>query len=201
MIVIDGRQSELAVKDYENLEQLLVGILEQDDLKDRVVTDVILNGEPFSEIYPHQAEDIEAGEIENVEIRSVPMNQMAADITQELFKVVTLMSKGGREVAELFRQADDAEALETYQDLLDVIRSFLLMIGILRDEFAVNGRPEFESASEELSTLFSEMTEVLSNEDWVLLADLLEYEFLPAVAKWEKVIELLRQDIDQAAAR
>jgi len=37
--------------------------------------------------------------------------------------------------------------------------------------------------------------EVTENEDWILLADLLEYEFLPAVDKWKKVIAQLREDI------
>lgn len=195
MIVIDGCQSELALKDFENLEQILENLLENDSLHDRVVTDVYLNGQPFSEIYPHQAEDIESDEIEKIEIRSVPMAEMAVDITQELYKVVTLMGKGGREVAELFRQADDAEALETYQDLLDVVRSFLGMIATLREGFGMRKHQEFVDAGKELSSLFSEMTEVLANEDWVLLADLLEYEFLPAVSKWESVIGTIRSDI------
>ncbi|WP_022662349.1 hypothetical protein [Paucidesulfovibrio longus] len=199
MIVIDGRQSELALKDFENLEQILENVLENDALQDRIVTDVLLNGQPFSEIYPHQAEDIESQEIEKVEILSVPVVEMAVDITQELYKVVTLMGKGGREVAELFRQADDAEALETYQDLLDVVRSFLGMISTLREEFGLRSNPEFVDASKDLSALFTEMTEVLANEDWVLLADLLEYEFLPAVSKWEAVIGTIRFDIEVGA--
>lgn len=195
MIVIDGQQSTVALNDFENLEQVLESLMENDALQNRVVTDVFLNGQPFSEIYPHQAEDIESEEIEKVEIRSVPVAEMAVDITQELHKVIQLMSKGGREVAELFRQADDAEALETYQDLLDVVRSFLAMVGTLREEFGLSSQPDFLAASKQLSVLFTEMTEVLSNEDWVLLADLLEYEFLPAVSKWEGVVETIRTEI------
>lgn len=199
MIVIDGHKSEVAPNDFENLEQILEKLMEDDALQDRVVTDVLLNGQPFSEIYPHQAEDIESSEIDKVEIVSVPVAEMAVDITQELHKVVTLMGKGGREVAELFRQADDAEALETYQDLLDVVRSFLGMIGTLREEFGLRTNEDFVTAGKELSALFTEMTEVLANEDWVLLADLLEYEFLPAVAKWEGVINGMHTELQAVA--
>lgn len=196
MIVIDGHESDLIVKDFENLEQIINELMESGRIKDRVVTDVLLNSEPFSEIYPHQAEDIESEEIKRLEITTVPMAEMAKDITTELYKVVALMGKGGREVAELFRQAEDSEALETYQDLLDVIRSFIIMIGVLREEFSLKDQPVFMAASQELSELFSEMGEVLGNEDWVLLADLLEYEFLPAVAKWEGVISQIKTDIE-----
>ena len=41
------------------------------------------------------------------------------------------------------------------------------------------------------------MIEVLENEDWILLADLLEYEFLPMVKDWDGVIGNLRKVIPQ----
>lgn len=199
MILIDGTQSDLAIQDFENLEQIISEVVDNGHISERIVTDVLLNSEPFSEIYPHQAEDIGSDEIEKLEITTVPVQQMASDIVQELYKVVKLMAGGGREVAALFRQADDAEALETYQDLLDVTRSFITMIGVIREEFSMQDHESFKVATEELSGLFSEMTEVLGNEDWILLADLLEYEFLPAVGRWEKVIDQLGSDVDNAA--
>jgi hypothetical protein len=39
------------------------------------------------------------------------------------------------------------------------------------------------------------MIEVQENEDWILLADLLEYEFLPVVEKWEPVVQDLEKRI------
>ncbi|WP_319543640.1 hypothetical protein [uncultured Pseudodesulfovibrio sp.] len=195
MIIIDGKQYDIGSNNFENLEQVFNKVVEDGHLEDRVVTDVRVNEESFSEIYPHQAEDIEMSEIESVEIVTMATNEMAVEITLELYKVVNLMSEGGKRVAELFRQADDAEALETYQDLIDVIRNFLNMIGILRDEYSLKDHPEYVSSAEEMNDMFTEMGNVLENEDWILLADLLEYEFLPAVEKWKKVIKNLRDDI------
>lgn len=195
MILIDGQKSELNIANFDNLDQIFVKVMEDGALEDRVVTDVFVNERPFSEIYPHQAEDIDAREVQSVDIRTLPVGEVAVEITRELYKVVTLMGEGATRVAELFRQADDAEALETYQDLLDVTRDFIGMISVLRGEFALKDHKEFLEASEQLSSLFTEMTEVLANEDWILLADLLEYEFLPAVNRWKKVVALLREDV------
>ncbi|MFV0348761.1 MAG: hypothetical protein ACK5JO_09240 [Halodesulfovibrio sp.] len=195
MIVIDGQHTEIQVGSFANLEQILVKVMEEGSLSNRIVTDVLVNNEPFSEIYPHQAEDIEASEITSVEIKSVPVGEMAMSITRELYKVVQIMGDGAKHVAELFRQADDTEALEMYQDLLQVVRDFLGMIGVLRSEFTLKDHPAFNDGVEEISDLFGEMTEVMENEDWILLADLLEYEFLPAVDRWKNVIQLLREDI------
>lgn len=195
MIVIDGQQTEHAITNFTNLDQLLVKVMEDEAPEGRIVTDVFVNDEAFSEIYPHQAEDIETAEIDSVEIRTMGTTEMAWNISEELFKVVKIMEVGSEEISTLFRQADDAEALEMYQDLLDVVRNFISMVGILRDEFTVEDPTGLEAATEELSELFTEMMEVTENEDWILLADLLEYEFNPAVKRWEAVLSALREDI------
>ena len=201
MILIDGHQTGLNVSNFENLEDLLVKVMEEDYLENRVVTDVLVNNEAFSEIYPHQAEDIAVSDISSVEIRTVPVQEMAVNITRELYKVVRLMNEGAKHVAELFRQADDAEALELYQDLLDVTRDFLGMIGVLRDEFSLANHTAFNDTVLEFTDIFSEMVEVMENEDWILLADLIEYEFLPTTEKWKKVIAQLRDDIREVGGR
>jgi len=193
MISVDGQTTDMEIKQFQNLEEILLSIMGGGNLEGRVVTDVFVNNESFSEIYPHQAEDIEASEIDSVEIKSVPVADMAKDIALELHKVVQLMDQGARRVAELFRQADDAEALEVYQDLMDVTRDFLNMIGVLRGECTPKNTDLLAAPTKEISALFSEMMEVLENEDWILLADLLEYEFIPAMTRWKSVIAELRE--------
>jgi len=196
MISVDGRETGIEIKQFQNLEEILLRIMETDELEGRIVTDVFVNKESFSEIYPHQAEDIESDEIESVEVKSVPVMDMALSITHELGKVVRLMDHGARRVAELFRQADDAEALEVYQDLMDVTRDFLGMIGVLRSESAKSPNSAFDAAADDISNLFSEMLEVLENEDWILLADLLEYEFIPAMGRFKTVIGELQESFE-----
>ncbi|EGJ50556.1 hypothetical protein V6C53_01800 [Desulfocurvibacter africanus] len=195
MIVIDGQQSGHSIGNFANLEQLLVKVMDDETLGNRIVTDVLVNEEAFSEIYPHQAEDIGVRDIKSVEIRTVGVTEMAANIVEELFKVQKVMYAGSRQIAELFRQADDAEALELYQDLIDVTRDFMAMVGVLRDEFSMTDSEYLSQRMEELSELFSEIMEVVENQDWILLSDLLEYEFVPALEKWQAVLTGIRSDI------
>ena len=199
MIVIDGRQTGHSIQHFDNLEELLVKVIAGNDMENRVVTDVLVNDEAFSEVYPHQAEDVESSDISSVEIKTVGVTEMALSITEELFKVLRIMDVGARRVADLFRQADDAEALEMYQDLIDVTRDFLGMVSVLREEFSFRDGEVLSERMEELSELFSEMVEVIGNEDWVLLSDLLEYEYRPAVENWEQVLTALRTTIDAPA--
>ena len=195
MIIIDGRESALHINNFANLEELLVSASADDDLANRIVTDVLINNESFSELYPHQAEDIASDELQSVEIRSVPYDEMAINIVGELYKVIDIMGNGSRRVAALFRQADDDEALEILQDLLEVTRDFMGMISILRNNFSVSADAEFMTHVEQISSLLTEMSDVLENEDWILLADLLEYEFVPTCDSWKQIIQNLWETI------
>ena len=197
MIIIDGRPMDMNMAAFANLEEILVQVIKDDYLEKRVVTDVLLNKEPFNEIYPHQAEDIEVAEIDSLEIQTMPLNEMAGNVAEELHKVINIMGEGSRQIAQLFRQADDAEALEMLQDLLDVTREFLGMVGLLRYEYTTPGTDSISDRIEAISSLLGEMIEVLENEDWILLADLLEYEFLPTVKDWDGVINNLQKIIPQ----
>lgn len=196
MIIIDGNKTDMQIKNFSNLEEILLYAASDSLLENRIVTDVLLNDELFSELYPHQAEDIPTNEINSVEIRSIPFGEMAYNITEELLKVSNFISVGSKEVAQHFRKGEDDEGLELFQDLLDVIRDFMTMVSVLRTDFIVTNDSVFADCSEQISSLLSEMTDVLEQEDWIMLADLLEYELIPACERWNIIIEELRKAIE-----
>ncbi len=193
MLIIDGQEQKVQFNDFENLETLLDEAIKLDKLNERIVTDVFVNNEHFSEIYPHQAEDIEMESVDKVEIVSVPKEKMREDIIVELYKVITLMQKSSQHIAELFRQADDGDALEMYHDLLEVIRNFLTMISVLREDQDVLFKKDENLVLEKFSTLLNEIIDVQENQDWILMADLLEYEFNPLMLEWENFLQNMKK--------
>ncbi len=199
MIVIDGRESSLSLSNYANLEEVLTKMVEEEDLGNRIVTDVLVNDEAFSELYPHQAEDIETTDVSRLEIRTISMEHMAAEVVIELPKVIDIIAGGGRRVADLLRRAELAEALEMLQDIVAVSRDFLTTVQVLRNAFGgKNG--DLDALGDTLGGLLGEMTEAMANEDWMLVADLMEFEYLPACEGWRDVIENLRRSVAEAEA-
>jgi hypothetical protein len=69
------------------------------------------------------------------------------------------------------------------------------MVGVLRNEFAADSIGDLDESLDSLSVLFSEMIEIQENEDWILLADLLEYEYLPLVDKTKGIVAQLRESV------
>ena len=201
MIIIDGAQSEKSITAFANLEELLKDVIQDDKMANRVVTDVLVNNEAFSEIYPHQAEDIACTDISSIEVRSVPVAEMAVEMSAEMGKVAQMMGHGAREVARLFRAASDTDALELFQDLLDVTRDFMGMLGELRSRYTNGAALDFAQKTEKFSNMLSEMGDVLENEDWILLADLLEYEFIPLCNDWRETSEMLHKQVVEHMAQ
>jgi hypothetical protein len=151
MIIIDGQTSNLQVGSFANLEEILVQSMSEERMGNRIVTDVLVNDEAFSELYPHQAEDIESAGIRKVEIRTVSVEEMAKDITTELYKVITLMTSGASRAASLMRKAEIGNALEVVADVIDVTRHFLGTVVLLRNEFSINRDNELAPLTEKMS--------------------------------------------------
>ena len=201
MIIIDGTKSTQDISKFANLEEALAAVMQEDAMQDRVVTDILVNNEAFSEIYPHQAEDMSCDEITSLEVRSVPSNQMAVEISAEMEKVARMMGSGAKNVARLFRDASDTDALELFQDLLDVTRDFMNTSMTLRSQYIGGANPAFDALAEKFSDLLSEMSDVMENEDWILLSDLLEYEFQPICDEWKEMSEKIHKSMLAAYAQ
>ena len=88
MIIIDGRESSVSTANMASLEEILTKVIEAEALNSRIITDVFVNNEAFSELYPHQAEDIEASEIQRLELCTVSVEEMASNVVVELPKVI-----------------------------------------------------------------------------------------------------------------
>ena len=201
MIIVDGRENELKISNFSNLEEILEAIMQQEGMTDRVITDILVNNENFSEIYPHQAEDLATDSINSIEVKSVETDKMAVEVAAELDKVSRMMENGAKNCARLFRESKDSEALELLQDLLDVTRDFMGTLTHLKDQYLGGADEEFMRKTDTLSNLLTEMSEVLENEDWILLADLLEYEFVPQCEEWRNVGDLIHRQLQRKAKK
>lgn len=198
MIIVDGRQSERRLDEFSNLEELLTSLMGAEDMQGRVLTDVLVDDETFSEIYPHQSEDMACDGFAKVEIKTAPAKEIALEISGELDKVARMMASGGRNVGRLLREGKKSDALELLQDLLDVTRDFMGMLAHLRDQYLGGADEEFVAKAEKLSDLVTEMSDVLESEDWILLADLLEYEFVPMCEDWRVLGENVHRQLKAA---
>lgn len=192
MIYINGQKSALEINQFANLEEILIATNEACNNANQIITDIHLNDESFHELYPHQAEDIEIDEIQKVEITSMDFVEMASQIVEELFKVTASIRLAATQSSESLRRGDDMNALNNITNMTDVVRNFLSMLNCFQEDFNAPKTEEYNNLAEKYAQLLEEIIEAMENEDWILVADLLEFEIAPLCSEWDEYLKSLR---------
>lgn len=107
------------------------------------------------------------------------------------------MQRHALETAAVFRSGGERRALGQYIEFLSGFDSLVQALDCtgraLGVDFAATpfGGTTMTRFVEDLNALLSETMKAQERKDWVLLADLLEYELAPHLESWQKVFALL----------
>ena len=120
-----------------------------------------------------------------------------SNLTEHLHHIVSILQA----TAECFRVKGAEEANKNYLTCIEAIQLFDELIeGIGRllnldfSKVSINGET-IQNRKERLLNLTSEMHSAQIGQDWVMLADLLEYELTPLIQDWIKIIPPFREEI------
>jgi len=198
-ILVDQKKVEFDGSQVCNLEEMLVKIMSEHIHSGNVIASVKVNGIAYSEKNPHDAANVLLKEIQSLEIDTMTLEEIAWHFLIKGGEQLNLLIEHVKRVSELFRIADENEANEQYAHLLESLRLFMKMVsevrGILNIEFsAISYQDEpIEIRIQRLSDLLGQMIQVQEGEDWVMLADLLEYELTPLLSEWKSILILLKE--------
>ena len=198
-ISLDRKSIEFEGPQGSNLEEILMRVMSEHVQPGNVITAVKLNGTGYSEKNPHGAADVPLKDIKTLEIDTMSAEEMARHFFNNGGKHLDLLIRGAEKISELFRIADETEANEHYVEYLENLRLFVQMIAQGKEALHLNlsaipfQKATVEDEVQKLSNVMDQMLKVQENEDWVMLADLLEYELIPLLKGWDQVFALLRE--------
>ncbi|MDE3155859.1 MAG: hypothetical protein KGN76_12195 [Acidobacteriota bacterium] len=144
------------------------------------------------------------GEVELVEVETAtPGDLIDEALAQGASAIASLVQATGR-TGEAFRGADLVGANQQLAELGEAIRSLIsilntgaVALGVSLDRMEWNGRP----VSMQLSELVGQLESIIDAQqahDWLTVADILEYDFQPALSTWGPVFHALREQIPAA---
>lgn len=104
---------------------------------------------------------------------------------------------GFEKASDLFRTGSEQEANKYYVQILDGMDWFSEVVNIImQSEEQGSELPDDEDSlrhrQARLTDIVSQMLEANQNQDWVLLADLLEYEMVPFYKEWQNILTKLK---------
>lgn len=189
-ITINGSRVSRSMGHAENLEEVLLDLSDHTIPRNQLVGSVMVNGNEFSEIFPGQAREISSVHINDLAITTVSLEQFAKAAIQDSVKFISDIIASVTEAAELFRMFDETEANEKMSRIIDPLRALVSFISSMRNDLKWDFDNEYvngHSLSEQWDKMNSVIDELKSTQeegDWILYADLLEYELIPVLNAW-----------------
>jgi len=136
-------------------------------------------------------------DIDSLEVELANLKDLVATNLANALDYLKKLIPGFEEAADLFRAGNEQEANKYYLQILDGIDWFSQVVSIVMNPD--EGETELPDADDEnlqvrqkkLTDLMNQMLEANQNQDWVLLADILEYEMVPFYKDWENILSKL----------
>ncbi len=192
-ITVNGAPVLDQCRDAVNLEELLLKLSRTTLPQDHLVGVVKVNGEEFSEQYDGQAREVMVKGIQEIEIATIPIEKFAAAAFSDCTVLIGKIIDSVMNTAELFRMYDESEANEQYSKVIDSLRALYQFIDSTQKtigwDFTASmyqGKP-VQTSWERLIEIVDELKQPQEEGDWVLLADLMEYELVPILTQWKEI--------------
>lgn len=194
-ITINGSLVNKSIEHINNLEEILINLSDTSIPPNHLVGSVTVNGNEFSEVFPGQAKEIAAVNINDLDIETVSLEKFAeAAIKDSAFFVKNIIASVNK-TAELFRIYDETEANEKMAQIIDPLRALIVFINSTRIDLKwdfendqIDGHPIVKDW-EKLHSVIDELKLTQEEGDWILYADLLEYELVPVLNVWVNIFE------------
>ena len=198
-LTIDGREYKAAEISGANLEEILITLMEHPSTSGRIITSVVLNGEPYSEEVPHAALEVERGSISTLSLNTLTVEDMGLAFLKEGPKYIVALSEALPQIVETFRLGDEHEANEHFLNFLEALQLLMSMLEQTRNVLNLWQGGD-EAASSELNRHLDGFLELLTNiitlqeqKDWIFLADVLEYELSDSLVRLSEILPQLSQ--------
>ena len=194
-ITINGSLVNKSIEHINNLEEILINLSDTSIPPNHLVGSVTVNGNEFSEVFPGQAKEIAAVNINDLDIETVSFEKFAeAAIKDSAFFIKNIIASVNK-TAELFRIYDETEANEKMAQIIDPLRALIVFINSTRIDLKwdfendqIDGHPIVKDW-EKLHSVIDELKLTQEEGDWILYADLLEYELVPVLNVWVNIFE------------
>ncbi|MCB2184823.1 MAG: hypothetical protein KQJ78_00290 [Deltaproteobacteria bacterium] len=197
--MIDGRRLEEGLTG-PTLQDMLVDLLHNRLGGQRILREVFINGQPYAQDTMGPASSLPRENISSLKVDTMD----AVDVARQFLKTgpdfLEPIIESAAKVAELFRVADEKEANEHYLNYLESLQSFLQILDASRHALNLDFKDykleglSAEKRLERISDLFQELLDAQKERDWVLLADILQYDLVPELRAWQGFLTKLAQE-------
>ena len=194
-LLINGKE-EIGSGIGETLGDFLLHIEKVGLAQGNVVRSIKLNGHESSPD-SNVNQNMRLSEIETLEIEVTNLSDIVDKNIENADAYLIKLIPGIEKSVELFRMGNEQEANQFFINIIDGVDWLSQVLDMILEAKAISNDAVFDGKSiqerrDNLITFTQQMVDANKNKDWVLLADLLEYEILPYYQEWSNLIPYFR---------
>jgi len=204
-LTIDGNIEQMTLQGEATLGEVLEKLSRRISQLGRVITGIKMNDQPLTEGRQYDFKNFPLTSVETIELHTEEPVQLALEALNSSREHLAQLKKTSIRTAELFRLGDEMEANNYYARLMEGLRWLVKglgamtgMLGIDENEAVLDGKGLRYYQDEILAPVFDKLYESQKREDWVELADLLEYELVSSLEQWENLVEAFQTKLKAA---
>jgi hypothetical protein len=198
-LTIDG--NDLSAQDVAgaNLEEIIANLMEHPAVGDRIITQVKVNGDDYSEEVPHAALEVMRSQIRSLDLVTHSAEEISLHFLENGHYIIDTLRQVLPKVVEEFRLGDEGEANEHFLGFLESLHLTLGMVEQaklamgLSEDIAVGVQGSLNDYLLRLSKILNTLMGLQEQSDWIYLADVLEFELDQALAELTDLLPLLKK--------
>ena len=194
-LLVNGKEETVSHMG-ETLGDLLLHIEKEGVPQGNVVRSIKIDGEKSSPDSP-EAQKTPLSEIATLEVEISTLSDIINKNIENADAYLIRLIPGIEKSVELFRIGNEQEANKFFINIIDGIDWLSQVLDMILTAKAISPDTVFDGKSIQdrrasLVGLTQQMVDANKNQDWVLLADLLEYEILPYYQEWSDLLPHFR---------
>ena len=204
-IKIDGNDVDLSVHGnkqdslYDFISNGIVNFIP----KGRVIKDIYLNGTKFDEllINDEKAKALGLGENGELSIITMGSNDLILESISAINNYFNDLSKNLSKVSDLLRVGNDKDGFNDFAADLKGVTAFVQIMDklapFLNIDYSIYTYKEktIKAYFDDLEAVLSKILETQKDRDYIMLADVIEFEMEPLLKIWQDVLESFKTKI------
>jgi len=198
-VLIDGKTIEAEVPEAESLEATLRRVQSDHCAPDRMVVGIRCDNREVSGQELSARLNAPASSVEKLEVLTSTRFELVATAMEQASSALQDTEIGSRRVGDLLSAGKTTEGIQSlgeclnvWQQIHDAVTKSISMLELDIESMTIRDEPLLTVLERPRNALL-QIKEALTNQDYVLLADVLQYEFCDVTEQWYSVIAALRQ--------
>jgi hypothetical protein len=176
-----------------NLAQVIDQLEKEISARGEVICEIAINGVLLEDGDEARMAERPRQAIEEIAIRTDRPENLIRQAMQSTHSFIPLLTEASLSTAHSFRDGRWQQAAEQFREAIEGCHWFVETLLHARGAASGTGQPvrgaeRWHEAEKMLFRVVQELTEAYDRKDYVLTADLLEYELTAALEMWEPVI-------------